>query len=266
MSTVRSSWLKVSTVLLSLGLTLFIALVLLSIVTYPPVTELINAVRSDEIIFSVKLSLITSIISTLMCTAVSVPAAYALSRYDFFGKNLVTAIINIPMALPPLVAGVGLLIFVGLSPAGKLFTGISGIEFVFTPAGIVLAQFFMNSPYLMRIMRSTFQGIDTRYEHVAKTLGCTDLQAFLKVTLPMSRNGILAGTVITWSKGIGEFGAALIIAGATRWKTEILPTSVYLNMSCGQLDMAIAAATVMIIISVLSLYLFERYGSSKPIY
>lgn len=263
---IKGAWLKMFTVSLSLTLSVFILLVFLSIVTYPPIEELINAVRSEEILFSVRLSLFTSTLSTIMCVAIAIPAAYGLARYNFFGKSLANTIINVPMALPPLVAGVGLLIFLGLSPAGKCITQISGIEFVFTPAGIIVAQFFMNSPYLIRILRTTYESINPRYEHVAKTLGCTDLQAFLKVTLPMSKSGLLAGVVITWSKAIGEFGAALMIAGATRWKTEILPTSVYLNMSCGKLDLAISAASIMILISVISLYIFEMYGSGKAVY
>lgn len=82
----------------------------------------------------------------------------------------------------------------------------------------------------------------------------------------MSKNGFLAGSVITWSKGIGEFGAALMLAGATRMKTETLPISVFLNMSCGELDLAIAAATILIIISLISLFAFERYGGFAQVF
>jgi molybdate transport system permease protein len=262
----QGSRLKPLSIFFSLALASCIFLVLLSIVTYPPVDQLVDAACSEEIIFSVRLSLITATVSTAVCILVSIPSAYALSRYDVPGKNLVNTLINIPMALPPLVAGVGLLILLGLSPLGQGITSVSGIEFVFAPAGIVVAQCFMNAPYLMRIMRSTFDSVSPRYEHVAKSLGCTDLQAFLRVTLPMSTSGLLAGTVITWSKAIGEFGAVLIIAGATRYRTEILPTSVFLNMSCGELDMAIAAASVMILISVASLYAFEKFGNKVNVY
>ena len=113
---------------------------------------------------------------------------------------------------------------------------------------------------MLRIMRSTFLSINPRYENVAKTLGCSDAQAFWRVTIPMSRNGLLAGSVITWCKGIGEFGAVLILAGATRMKTEVLPISLYLSMSTGELSLAIAAATILIVISITSLFIVERYG------
>ncbi|MCK5109195.1 MAG: molybdate ABC transporter permease subunit, partial [Methanosarcinales archaeon] len=82
----------------------------------------------------------------------------------------------------------------------------------------------------------------------------------------MSKNGLMAGGIITWSKGIGEFGAALMLAGATRMKTETLPISLYLNMSCGDLELAIAAATILIVISIISLYIFEQRGGSTHLY
>ena len=169
-----------------------------------------------------------------------------------------------PLALPPLVAGVGLLIF-GMTSFGRGLAEI-GLDFVFTPLGIIIAQFFVNVPFMFRILRGTFQSINPRYEHVAKTLGCTEAQAFWHVTLPMSKNGLLAGSVITWSRGIGEFGAALMVAGATRMQTETLPIALYLNMSCGELDLAIAAATILIIISLVSLFAFERYGGFARVF
>jgi len=95
---------------------------------------------------------------------------------------------------------------------------------------------------------------------VAQTLGCSDFQAFWRVTLPMSKHGLMAGSIITWCKGIGEFGAALMVAGTTRMLTETLPISLYLNMSCGELPLAIAAATILIILSLVSLFIFEKYS------
>jgi molybdate transport system permease protein len=163
------------------------------------------------------------------------------------------------------VAGVGLLILFGTTSFGQMLEDI-GLKFVFTPIGVIIAQFFVNVPYMFRILRGTFQGINPRYEHVAKTLGCSDWQTFWRVTLPMSKNGLLAGSVITWSKGIGEFGAALMLAGATRMKTETLPISLYLNMSSGELNLAIASATILIVISLVSLFVFEKFGGFARVF
>jgi molybdate transport system permease protein len=261
----KISKIKITTILFSLVLALFILVQIICVVTHTTLPALIKSICSKEMQFAIELSLITSIISTILCIVISIPAAYALARYDFFGKSLVNTILDAPLALPPLVAGVGLLILFGTTSFGKTLAEI-GLVFVFTPLGIIIAQFFVNVPFMFRILRGTFQGINPRYEHVAETLGCTQVQAFWRVTLPMAKNGLLAGSIITWSKAIGEFGAALMVAGATRMKTETLPISLYLNMSCGELDLAIAAATILIIISLGSLFIFERYGGFARVF
>ncbi|WOF17278.1 ABC transporter permease subunit [Methanoplanus sp. FWC-SCC4] len=257
----RFDLVKIITTFFVLLLTGFIVALLLLVVTHPAPGAIVQALMTEEIQFAIYLSLLTSITSTFLCIIVGVPAAYALARYDFWGKTLVNMIVDIPLALPPLVAGVGLLLFFGTTAFGDFLESI-GLVFVFTPLGIIIAQFFVNLPFMLRIMRSTFEGINPRYEYVAQTLGCTPIQAICQVVLPMSVNGFFAGAVITWAKGIGEFGAALILAGATRMKTETLPISLFLNMSCGELEMAISAATILIAISVVSLYIFEKYGGS----
>jgi len=226
---------------------------------------LVANVTSEEILFAIRLSLITATVSTIFCMVVAIPTGYALARTDFTGKSLVDTVINLPLALPPLVAGVGLLLFFGTTPIGKALESV-GLEFVFTPLGIVMAQFLINVPFAIRIMRSTFDGINPRYEHVAKTLGYTQSGAFWKVTLPMARNGLLASFAISWAKGIGEFGAVLMLAGATRMKTETLPIAVFLNMSSGELELAIAAATILIVVSFAALYVLETYGSGARVY
>jgi molybdate transport system permease protein len=257
----RHSPLKVGTIAAGLLLTAFILVLLYLIVSHPTPENLISSMFSPEIRFAIYLSLLTSVVSTVLCIIIAVPAAYGLARYDFLGKSLVNTALDMPLALPPLVAGVGLLLFFGVSPVGKALAE-AGLVFVFTPLGIIVAQFFVNMPFMIRIMRSTFESISPRYEYVAKTLGCTDVQAVWRVTLPMAASGFFAGAVITWAKGIGEFGAALLLAGATRMVTETLPISLFLNMSCGKLNLAISAATILIAISIVSLYVFERYGGS----
>ncbi len=260
-SDLRRNWVKVITITVGLVLAAFIITLLILVVTHPSPAAVVESLMSKEIHFAIYLSLVTSIISTLMCILIGVPTAYALARYDFWGKSFVSTILDLPLALPPLVAGVALLLLFGTTPFGVFLESI-GIVFVFTPLGIIVAQFFVNMPFMLRIMRSTFTDISPRYEYVACTLGCTNLQAIWQVTLPMAVNGFLAAAVITWAKGIGEFGAGLLIAGATRMKTETLPISLFLNMSCGELEMAISAAIILVTISLVSLYVFEYFGGS----
>jgi len=264
-SRLRESSFKIITTLFGLVLAAFIVALLIGVVTHTTPQALIDSILSGEIQFAIRLSLITSVISTIFCIVVSVPAAYALARYDFPGKNILNTILDVPLALPPLVAGVALLILFGTTSFGKGLAE-AGIKFVFTPLGIILAQFFVNMPFMFRVLRSTFQGINPRYEYVAQTLGSTEAGAFWRVTLPMARNGLMAGSIITWCRGIGEFGAALMVAGSTRMQTETLPISLYLNMSCGELPLAIASATILIVISLVSLFIFERFSGFARVF
>jgi molybdate transport system permease protein len=245
---------------ISLALTLILFLIisgtLLGLLFYSPLAVLAASLASPEIRFAILLSLLTSVASTLICIAVAIPVAYALARYTFFGKRIATLVLTLPLTLPPLVAGIALLLFFGTTPWGRALDA-AGFAVIFTPLGIIVAEVFVNLPYMVRIMRSTFASINPRFEHVAQTLGCTETGAFLSVTLPMARHGLAAGTVITWSKAMGEFGAVLMLAGATTMRTETLPIALYLNISTGDVDLAIAAATILILISLVALCTVE---------
>ncbi len=223
-----------------------------------------SSLSTPEIRFSIKLSLITSVFSTLLCILFSVPIAYGVVRLNFRGKEIINTVLDIPMALPPIVSGVALLLLFGNTSFGHYLESI-GLKFVFTTKGIILAQFFVNVPYMLRVLKSTISDIDPRIEYVSRTLGCTRMQSFIKITLPLAKNGLIASIVITWARALGEFGAALMIAGATRLKTETLPVSLFLNMSTGDLKLAMASATILIIISMLSLLVFEVLGNKKII-
>lgn len=250
--------------LISVSIALLAGFILsaISLVIIRGIPALGSSLLSREIQFAVKLSMSTSIISTLLCMIFAVPAAYGLARLAFPAKKLINAVLNIPIALPPLVSGVALLLLFGTTSLGRELAA-RGIKFVFTPLGIVIAQFFVNVPYMVTVLRSTLHDIDPRIEFVARTLGCNRLQSFLRVTLPLARNGLIAGMVITWARALGEFGAVLMLCGATRMKTEILPISLFLNMSTGDLDLALAAASILIIISLVSLFLFELLSGNQ---
>lgn len=230
----------------------FIGATLLGLVAATPPAALAASLASPEIRFAILLSLATSLASTGICIALAVPIAYALDRYRFAGKRAATLVLTLPLAMPPLVAGIALLLFFGTTPWGKALEQ-AGLAVVFTPLGIVVAEVFVNLPYLVRILRSAFSGVNPRFENVAKTLGCTDAGAFLQVTLPLARPALVAGGIITWSKAMGEFGAVLMLAGATPMRTETLPIALFLNISTGDLNMAVAAATILIVISLATL-------------
>jgi len=242
-----------------------ISAVLIGRLLYSPFPALAASFASPEIRFAILLSLVTSAISTAICIALAIPVAYALARYQFFGKRIATLALTLPLTLPPLVAGIALLLFFGTTPWGKALEQ-AGFVVIFTPLGIIIAEVFVNIPYMIRILRSAFSTINPRYEYVAKTLGYTDAGAFLHVTLPMARSGILAGTVITWSKAMGEFAAVLMVAGATTMRTETLPIALYLNISTGDLNLAVAAATILIGISLVTLCAVEYFDRGVHVF
>ncbi len=218
-----------------------------------------KVILTPEIQFAIKLSLYTSLISTAVCILIAIPVAYALARADMPFKSLLNTILDLPLALPPVVSGVCLLLVFGATDFGSWLDDM-GLSFVFTVNGIIIAQIFVNLPFMIRVLKSTILAVNPRLDFIARTLGCTPTQAFFRVTLPLSKNGIIAGTVITWARALGEFGAALMLAGATRFKTETLPISLFLNMSTGDLDAAMAAANILIIISLISLFIFNKFG------
>ena len=243
---------------------LVLALILLTVgsLLWRGIAEMANSLRSPEIWFAIRLSFLTASISTLMCLLMALPIAYGLERFSFRGQQLLGVVFNIPMTLPPIVSGLALLLLFGTTEWGHWLASY-GLKFVFTVNGIILAQFFVNISYLIRLLRSSIADINPRYEFVARTLGCSQWQAFRKVVLPLAKNGLLAGVVTTWSRGLGEFGAALMLAGATRMKTELLPISIYLNLSTGDLDLAMAAASILVVFSLLSLLIFEILGGKQ---
>ncbi len=186
--------------------------------------------------------------ATFFAAIVGVPAAYALARSSFRGKDLLDSLIDLPVVLPPLISGFGLLIFFGETPLGSAINSV--IRVVFTPVGIVVAQFFVATPFVIRTVKAVFESIDDKYELVAQSLGSSKLESFLRVTMPMAKKGILAGVILAWARCVGEFGATLMLAGATKMRTETLPIAVFLNISVGNINMALAIAFVMLVISI----------------
>ncbi|RKY03150.1 molybdenum ABC transporter permease [Candidatus Poribacteria bacterium] len=237
---------------------LVILALMLSDISYINFDTFRRVLWSREIRFAIKLSLITSVITTFLSLCVAVPAGYALSRYSFPGKMMVDTVVDIPIVLPPLIMGVSLLVFFQ-TPVGRAIER-SGLRFVYTPQGIVLAQFVVACSFAIRTIKAAFDGVDRRLEDVAMTLGCNRRQAFLKVSLPLAKNGIIAGGVFAWARAIGEFGPIIVFCGTTRFKTEVMPTSIYLELSVGRIESALSIAILMILIALATLMLFKKLG------
>jgi molybdate transport system permease protein len=246
-------------------LVFFLLIVVFSAYLFTNPWAIFAALLSDEIWFSIVLTLFTATISTLLALAVSVPAAYALANAKFRGKNIVDALLNIPIVLPPVALGTALLIFFTNTPLG-VFINTSIIHFVFEVPGIILAQFIVISALLVRLMKPVFENIDPRYTKIARTLGHTETQSFFHVTLPLAKNGIYGGTALAWARAMGEFGATVTLAGATRMKTETLSVAMYLNLSIADLEKAMAVILILIILTVPILLIVRKLLFKEPIH
>ncbi len=214
-----------------IGISLFITFLLVfaiaSLFLVPDLEDVWKNLWSDEMRFSLKLSMVTGIVSTLMVIFFALPIGYALSRFDFPFKGFVKTILDLPVAFPELVLGLCLLLLFGNTLVGKVLSQLS-VNLVFTKQGVVAAQFFTALPYASRILKSTFDYINPRLEFVSRSLGYSQLETFFNVSLPLAKNGILAATVISFARCIGTFGTVLILAGGTYMKTEVLPLTLYL--------------------------------------
>ena len=201
---------------------------------------LTQALRSKDIQFSIILSLVSCTLTTLFSLWVAVPIGYVMSRYEFRGKPLIDTLLDIPIVLPPLVVGLSLLILFRYVP-----DWLSDAVVYKWPA-VVLAQFMVACAFAVRTMRVTFDQIPQRYEQVALTLGCNRQKAFWRVIMPQAKGGLLAAGTLAWARALGEFGPILVFAGATRQKTEVLPTSAFLELQAGRTEGMLAVSLIMI--------------------
>jgi molybdate transport system permease protein len=223
------------------------------------------ALSKPEIQFAVKLTLISCTISALLSIWVATPLGYLLSRFTFRGRWLIDTIIDIPVVLPPLVIGLSLLILFHLPIWGtnleEQLQQRLGLRVTYAQPAVVLAQFAVACAFAVQTMRVTFDQIDSRAEQVALTLGCRRSQAFIQVALPQAWRGIIAAMTIAWARSLGEFGPILVFAGATRMRTEVLSTTVFLELSVGQLEAAVAVSLLMVVAAMAVLGIVRLVGA-----
>lgn len=221
-------------------------------------SDLVRAFASPPIRAAVSLSLLTSSAAAILSVWVAVPLGYLLARTRFPGRPLVDLILDVPIVLPPLVVGLSLLILFQTPPGAWFQRHVMTVTYA-VPA-VVAAQFAAAAAFAVRAMRVTFDQIPPRTEDVARTLGCSRAQAFWRVTLPEARRGLLTAFTLAWARAVGEFGPVLVFAGATRMRTEVLSTSVFLELSVGNLEAALAVSLLMIGVAVAVLAVTRAFG------
>jgi molybdate transport system permease protein len=240
---------------------LYVALILALVVADVAQTsagDLARAFASPAIRSSVALSLLSCSAAAILSIWVAVPLGYLLARTRFPGRGAVDLVLDIPIVLPPLVVGLSLLILFQAAP-GRWFE-TNAFPVTYAVAGVVLAQFAVAAAFAVRTMRVTFEQIDPRAENLARTLGCSRAGAFWRVTLPEARRGVLTAFTLAWARALGEFGPVLVFAGATRYRTEVLSTSVFLELSIGNIEAALAVSLLMIAVAVAVLLVTRAFG------
>ena len=213
-----------------------------------------DVLSNPEVLDAVELSVISSLITLVLVVIFAVPVGYALSRYRFPGHAIVDTITDIPILLPPVVIGLLLLIFFAYQPGKQIEDSIEWLTglTMHSLIGIVLCQFLVSISYAIRSAKAAFDSVDRRLEQVAMSLGCTDFQAFRRVTLPLARNGLIAGSIMAWARAIGAFGALVVFVG-TAPSVRVMPTLIWLELSIAREQVAITLGMVMVAMASIAL-------------
>jgi molybdate/tungstate transport system permease protein len=240
-------------VLLGLLILLFIVVPLIKTIATADPKILLETVFDKEVLNAIGLTLYAALIATAVGFLLGVPLAYLLARVDFPGKNLVEGLVDVPIVVPHIAAGIALLFVFGRSfLAGKAFHFI-GIDFIDSVAGIVIAMLFVSIPFLINSAKEGFKKVDIRLEKVARSLGASPWQAFFRVSFPLAWRSIISGSLMMWARGISEFAAVIILA----YHPMIASTLIYERFETYGLTYA-RPATVLLILVCLVIFIVLR--------
>ncbi len=248
----------------------FLLLPLLAVFLRVPPDTLVRQLASDVAVDALVVSFKTSLIAHAVILALGTPAAYVLGRRRFRGRRLVVALVELPLVLPPAVAGLALLAAFGnRGLLGESFDAL-GLAIPFTQTAVVLAVVFVASPFYVRQAIAAFEAIDPTLLDAARTLGVPPVRAFTRIALPLAAGGLGAGSALAWARGLGEFGATIMFAGSLQGVTQTLPLAVYAQRA-EDFDVALAIGAFLVVVSgaVLVLVKFlppwSRFISISPI-
>jgi len=206
--------------------------------------SLTDAITTPVVLDALLLSLATTSVSLVLTAVFGLPVAWLLARRTFRGSWLVETIVDLPIVLPPAVAGLGLLLVFGRR--GLLGEPLD-LSIPFTTLAVILAMVFVSAPFFIRSARNGIAGVDRDLEDAARVDGATERQLFRSVTLPLAGTALAAGLVMTWARSLGEFGATIMFAGNVGGRTQTLPLVVYGEFQGGDLDASIAAAAILVL-------------------
>jgi len=241
-----------TSVLAAFLLFFFYAALILSLLTAFEGKGFWELLLAPETLFAIRLSLTAATLAAFLAVAIGLPAAYALSRKNFFGKKVVDTILELPLIMSPIALGAALLIFFN-THAGEAIQS-RGILFVFEFPGIVLAQFATIAGLATRLMKTALDEIPPRYEAVARSLGSSASQAFWRITFPLAFRGLVSAMILCWAKAVGEFGATVTLAGTMAFKTETMPIAIFMALASADIPKTIILILILAGIGLTALY------------
>ncbi len=226
----------------------FLMLPIVALFTYQPVHELVDGfgakVSTDAIIVSIK----TNLIAFVLMIGFGTPFAYILGRRRFSGRSVAITLVEVPLVMPPAVAGLALLVAFGRLGLLGHSLSVLGIDLAFTQGAVVIAILFVASPFYLRGAIAAFEAVDQTLLDVAGTLGAGPVRRMLRVAIPLAAGGLGAAAAVAFARGIGEFGATILFAGSFQGTTQTLPLAVY-SLFDANLDQAVAIGVLLIIVS-----------------
>ncbi|MGE5222177.1 MAG: ABC transporter permease [Omnitrophica WOR_2 bacterium] len=241
---------------LSLPLLFFITLPLLALLVRTPPSHLLLHLKDPQVLRALQVSLVTTIGATVLIILLGTPVALLLARRRLPFRQVIDTLIDLPTVLPPAVAGVALLMTFGRRGLLGNMLNILGIEIAFTQTAVILAQIFIAAPFYVRAATLGFGNIDPELEQAAALDGANSWQAFRFVMVPLSWKALVSGSMMSWARALGEFGATIIFAGNFPGITQTMPLAIYIGFEV-DLEVALTLSVILLLLSFLSLIIVK---------
>jgi len=244
----RGRWFAPALVVALAAALTFLTLPVVAIFVRTSPGNLAGALDDPGVLDALWLSLRTTLAALVIIVVVGTPAAYLLATRQFRGHAVVVTLVELPLVLPPAVAGVGLL--AALGPSGIVGSALDDakVRLVFETAGVVVALTFVAAPFFIRGAQAAFGAVDRSWLEASRTLGASEARTFLRIAIPAAAPGMLAGLALAWGRAVGEFGATLIFAGSFRGRTQTAPLAIYERLGT-DFDAALALSAVLVAVS-----------------
>jgi molybdate transport system permease protein len=249
-------WVEKAWWVTALPLILLFSVPIIMLFTRTSLSDLLANIGQKTVFQAIGVSMKTTLVSVGLIFLLGTPLAYLMGRHQFRYKKALDALIDLPLVLPPSVAGLALLITLGRRGMIGGWLGNFGIEIAFSTVAVVIAQIFIAAPFYVRAASLGFAAVDAEIEQAARIDGASRWQIFKFLILPLSRFALLSGIMMSWARALGEFGATMIFAGNFPGRTQTMPTAIYLGFE-RDLESALTLSIILVVISFLSLLVIK---------